>query len=209
MGPDSYNDDVADVPPPISVFVPTPAEIQQQLTAARRSAKKVRRAVAVATADAWTIAVFAALSFVCGLTGGVSGVLLGVAMGATAYVEFTGAARLRRLDPSAPRRLGYNQLALAGVLIAYALWSLYAANGAGGLLAGLNAQEAQLGVSGQQVADLGRLVTDAMYGTLILVAIFGQGSTALYYFSREKYLRRYLAETPSWIIEMQQAGEGL
>jgi hypothetical protein len=200
---------VTEVPPPIPVFLPTPAEVQQQLTAARQAAKKIRRAAAVATTDAWTIAIFAALSLVCGLSGDISGVLLGLAMGVVAYVEFTSASRLRRLDPSAIRRLGYNQFALAGVLIVYALWSLYAAASGGGLLAGLNVSEVGLGVNSQQVADLGPLLNDAMYGTLIVVAIFGQGSTAWYYFSRGKHLRRYVAETPPWIIEMQRAGEGV
>jgi len=32
------------------------------------------------------------------------------------------------------------------------------------------------------------------------------GLLAIYYFTREKYIRAYLAETPAWIVNLQQAG---
>ena len=176
---------------------------------ARNAAKKIRRVATVATGDAWTIAIFAALSFICGLTSGVSGILMGVAMGVVAYVEFTGASRVRRLDASATRTLGYNQLALAGVLIIYALWNLFATSSSG-LSAEINSQLGSMGGSGMGVAkeaqDIGQLVNNLVYGSLIAIAIFAQGGTALYYFSREKHITQYVQTTPPWIIEMQRAG---
>ena len=45
-----------------------------------------------------------------------------------------------------------------------------------------------------------------IYGTLALVAIFGQGGTALFYLSRKKYIEAYATQTPQWIIQAQQAG---
>jgi hypothetical protein len=184
-------------PPP-----PNQLEVQQQLAAAHLAAKKVRRAAGVATADAWMIAIFAALSFVCGLFSGVSGVVMGMAMGAIAFFEFDGAARIRRLDLAAPKRLGYNQLAFAGLIIAYSLWSLYAELAGSGLSQELEPYKAQLG----DVEGLMRLIAFTVYGTLIAVAILAQGGTALYYFSREKYIRQYLNTTPPWITEMQRHG---
>lgn len=140
---------------------------------------------------------------VCGLSS-LSGVLLGLAMGAIAYVEFKGAARIRRLDPAAPRTLGYNQLAFAVALIIYALWSLHDVASGRGLMADLNTPELQQ--AGGEYVDLIRTCLKLVYGILVAVAIFAQGGTAMYYFSREKYIREYLANTPQWIIEMQQAG---
>jgi mannose/fructose/N-acetylgalactosamine-specific phosphotransferase system component IIC len=55
-------------------------------------------------------------------------------------------------------------------------------------------------------ADLVHLAITILYSSLIAVAIFAQGGTALYYFSRQKYLQRYVQETPAWILEMQRAG---
>lgn len=190
----------------------SPQEIQAQLAAASLAARKVRWMAAVATFDAWSIAIFAAPSFVCGLFSGASGVLLGLAMGATAFVEFRGAAAIRRLDPTAPRRQGYNQLVLACSIILYALWCIHAASAGGGLLAQL--QQADPGadfssIGGGQMDSLGQAVTWFLYGGLIVLTILFQGGLALYYFSREKVIRQYLAETPAWVVEMQRRGTPL
>ena len=40
----------------------------------------------------------------------------------------------------------------------------------------------------------------------MLVAIFVQGGTALYYITRQHTLRQYTAQTPTWIRELQQRG---
>jgi hypothetical protein len=45
-----------------------------------------------------------------------------------------------------------------------------------------------------------------VYGGLAAVAIFGQGGTALYYWSRRRFVEAYLKETPRWIIDAQRAG---
>ena len=175
------------------------------MAAAHLAAKKVRRAVGVATADAWMIAIFAGLSFVCGLFSGVSGVVVGMAMAVIAWYEFDGAGRLRRLDPAAPKRLGYNQLAFAGLIVAYALWSLHSELAGGGFSQELEQYKEQLG----DMEGLTRMLAYAVYGTLIAVAVLAQGGTALYYFSREKHVQAYVAATPPWIIEMQRSGAAL
>jgi hypothetical protein len=45
-----------------------------------------------------------------------------------------------------------------------------------------------------------------LYGTVIAVAVFGQGGTALYYFSREKHIRQYVQTAAPWVVEMQRSG---
>ena len=186
-----------------------PLQIQQQMSAARIAAKKVRRAASVATADAWMLAIVAVPSLAAGLIDrGLIGILLGAALCAIACVEFSGAKRIRRLDPSSTRMLGFNQLALAAVLIIYSLWSLHQAMN-GGLAAELKEHEAELQAMGKEMEDMLQTTTNLVYYTLIAVAVFMQGGTALYYFSREKHIRQYVETTPPWIVEMQRNGAPL
>jgi len=88
----------------------------RQLAAARKAARKLRRAITVASFDGWTVGVFAALTLLTGLTDP-SGLLMGAGMGAVAFVELRAASRLRRLETGVTRTLGFNQLALAGIFI--------------------------------------------------------------------------------------------
>jgi hypothetical protein len=185
----------------------SPQAVQEQLAAARIAAKKIRRAVSYATFDAWTIAIFAAGSFACGLIGGVSGVVLGMAMAAIAWVEFKAVARVRRLDPAAARTLAWNQLAFSGMLILYALWSLHSVPTMSSVASELGPDAGDMD-SGQIDSWL-RIGWFLMYGTLIAVAVFAQGGTALYYFSREKHIKEYVETQPPWVIQMQQAGAPL
>ena len=57
--------------------------------------------------------------------------------------------------------------------------------------------------------DSARLIMIAVYGCLMAVAVFGQGSMVLYYLTRRKHLKDYVAQTPPWIIQMQREGVGM
>jgi hypothetical protein len=50
------------------------------------------------------------------------------------------------------------------------------------------------------------MISYLIYGTLALVAIFGQGGTALFYVSRRKYIEEYARQTPAWIVQAQSVG---
>ena len=54
--------------------------------------------------------------------------------------------------------------------------------------------------------DMFRSMAVAFYGSLIMFAIVAQGGAALFYFTREKYLREYRRRTPAWILQMQKTG---
>jgi hypothetical protein len=43
---------------------------------------------------------------------------------------------------------------------------------------------------------------------LIALTIIFQGLNAVYYFTRAKLLRRYVAETPAWVVELQRTQAG-
>jgi hypothetical protein len=180
----------------------------RQLAAARKAVRKVRRAIKVASFDGWTVGVFGALTFLTGLTDP-SGLLMGAGMGAVAFVELRAASRLRRLETGVTRTLGFNQLALATILIIYALWRLHAEMTGVSPYAAYKAADPQLGRMLQPIENLTHLIAMALYGAMIAVALFAQGGLALFYFTRRKHIDAYLAKTPAWILAMQRGGIAL
>lgn len=191
------------MPPPIPAKLG--GEQLQQLADAQRAGKKIRRAVAVARSDAWAIALFAILTFLGGLFSP-SGLILGLGMGIVATVEFKGAGRLRRLDEHSARALGWNQLALAAMLILYALWSIHATLTTDNTWEMINSAGPEVREMLRPLAGVVRKLTVMVYVCLIVVAIAAQGGMAWYYFSRIKHIRAYLSKTPPWILQMQRTG---
>ncbi len=192
-------------PIPLLPAQPLPEDVPRQLAAAKLAWVKLRRMCTFASVDAWTLAILGALSLICGGYGSVSGLFVSAVLIFTAYREFRGVARLRRLDPAAPIYLSQNQLILAAGLIIYAGWNILLVDRGGGMLPALKSQMSELGADlDQQGSDLAPVVLKAMYFLLIVFAIFVQGGTALYYKSRQKHLQSYLAKTPPWIQQMQR-----
>ncbi|QOV91170.1 hypothetical protein [Humisphaera borealis] len=182
----------------------TPEHLAQLVTA-RDLSKKVRRAIAVATFDGYAIGAFAVVTLLTGLTDS-SALLLGIVMAVVAFVEIRAGNQLRRLELLAPRTLAINQLALAAVLILYAVSRLIASRSAPSAYADYIAADPELGKMLVPIDDLTRQMTVYFYAGLIAIAVVAQGGMALYYYTRPRYLRAYLAQTPTWIIEMQRAG---
>lgn len=200
---------------PVAERVQTPGPVilpehWRALAQGQRQAGKLRRMIAVATADYCTVAVFAVASMVCGLSS-LPGLFLGIGMAGVAGVEYYGVRRLREARPGTCRTLGFNQLALAVILCAYALWNLHAlaSGGAGGAIAktmvdsGVSADDLR-GLTGLAADDVAKAISQILYGGLIVAAILAQGGLALYYFLREQYVRNYLKDTPAWVREMQR-----
>ena len=69
------------------------------------------------------MACFAFLTLLSGLFS-LPALILGLALTVVAYVELRGARKLRRLDITAPRQLGFNQIALGGLLLLYGGWGV-------------------------------------------------------------------------------------
>ena len=195
---------VAPVPAPAHAPTLTPDHLQQ-LAAARARGRKIGRAVGVARFDGWSVATFAFLTALFGLTSP-SSLLLGGLMGLIAFIELRAAGRLRRLEPEAARTLGINQIALGSLLVAYATWRIYCELTGAGAYAEIAATDVQLAEMLKPVEDLTRLVTLALYGGLISFAILAQGAMALYYFTRAGHVRDYVTQTPPWVVTVQQTG---
>ena len=199
---------VVSTPPPLPSSVTPPpalsAEHLRQLAAARGSAGKIRRAISIARFDGGTIAAFAVLTLLFGLTSPVS-LVLALGMGTVAFVELRAARQLRRLDPAAIRTLACNQLALGSLLILYAFFSIYNQFTGPGIYAEAAASDAVLADALRPFESLSRTLSLAVYALVILIAVFAQGGLALFYFSRSRHLRAYLRQTPPWIIHLHQA----
>jgi hypothetical protein len=160
--------------------------------------RPIRRAVLYARFDGWTIGVFAALTVVCGISSPTT-LLLGGGMGIIAWFELRQATRLAMGDVDASRRLALNQVALAGLLIAYAIWQMFR----GADNAELDMIRSQLGgadpAMAEMIESIARVLPIVVYGTLIIVAVCVQGGTALFYRSRGKAVDAFVRKSPEWV----------
>lgn len=178
---------------------PLSAEQLRELADARRRAGKVRRAAGVAGLSGWSMAVFAVLTLMGAAIGfSAAGVALGLGLGAVAAVELRGRSMLLKFNPRGAALLGYNQIALGVLLLGYAAWSLYEG------LAGPVSAQLRTGDpdTDAMVGDLARTFTVLIYGSLALFAVVAPGLTALYYFSRAGHIRRFVADTPEWVVQV-------
>jgi len=177
----------------------------RQLAEARKSLRKIKRAMSVARFDGWTIGIFAGLTVLLGITDWTN-IVMGLALGTIATIELLGAKRLGRLEPQATRMLGFNQLVLGAGLMVYAVWRMHAEMTGHGELAAAVGSDANLAQALAPYQNLTKQIAVMFYGCLIAIAILGMGAMARYYFSRGKYVQKYLKETPGWIIAMQKTG---
>jgi hypothetical protein len=155
--------------------------------------------------DGWTLGVFGGLSLLFGITS-LAGWLVGGGLIAIAVIEVRTASALKRLDPSAPRRLGWNQVVLGALLLAYAVWGMWWAHyGRIDSLEQVVAQSPELGGFGE-IESLVRTLTLVVYAVLAVVAVVGPGLSALYYFTRQRHVVACIEQTPAWIMDLQRRG---
>jgi hypothetical protein len=127
--------------------------------------------------------------------------LLGAGLGIVAWVELRGARGLRSLDDMAPRRLGFNQIALGAMIVVYCTWGMWQA------IAGPGPYDSYIAAGGdtaemmEPIDRLHRSITSAFYALLICVSVVAQGCASLYYFTRRRHLIDYVNKTPAWVIE--------
>jgi hypothetical protein len=204
-------------PPAVTPATPdgplTPGHMQALALAALQS-RKLRSAAKVALFNAICIGVFGGVSLLFAVAAAIFrefdwlGVIMAVGLGAISWNEFRGRRLLQQLNPRAPAVLGWNQLALLGLVAAYAAWMIGAA------LLGPNPYDEVMrkepmtrNVLGN-IGNLHKMLTAAVYGGLIVGTLIFQGLNALYYFTRAKALQDYLAETPPWVVDLQRVQAG-
>ena len=97
-----------------------------ELKAARGRAKKIRRVVAVAMFNGWTLAFAAAISLVILVFDrSLINLVLVAIITVFAVNELRGAAGVKRFEPASARMMGWNQLALAGAVLVYCSWRIW------------------------------------------------------------------------------------
>ena len=157
-----------------------------------------------------TLAVFAGCSLLMTLLGAmfgeydIIGLGVGTAMTVFAWNEFKGRAMLRRFEPHACSRLGWNQLNLMTMVIVYAAWMISQALWGPSPYDAAIAKEAMLAGPLGSINDLYKTITIAIYGGLIAATLIFQGINSLYYFGRRKHVEAYLGETPEWVVDLQR-----
>ncbi len=199
--------------------VPTTGALTPDQRAAIRKARQRRRsldrAAGLAAFNGWSLILFAAASIL--LSRDPLSIALTVLFAFVGIRELYGRRLLKRLDPAAPKILGFNQILLAAIVLAYCLWSiitfLYIPHP--GLqqalhkFVGSDAQIGQLPPEAQQLLSQTRQAVPYLivgfYGLVALTSLITQGLMALYYFTRAAHLRSYLDDTPDWVIQMQLA----
>jgi hypothetical protein len=148
--------------------------------------------------------VFAALTLAFAFLSDWSAWAIGIGLGACAANELRGGAMLRRMDARGASVLGWNQLILAVLIVAYALWSLYSAVNNPSL------PSLTQGTGDPQIdamaKELTTVVTWALYGTMAVVGLIVPGLTAIYYFTRGPLVTAFRRETPGWILELIRRG---
>jgi hypothetical protein len=186
---------------------PLTVEHRRELVAARDRSTSIRKAARVAAFNGWTTALIAALSAPFSLFSPV-GLALTAGIAIVALNEFRGRKRLLNFDPNAARLLGWNQLGLLAMITAYSLWMLYASfNESGELSAQLKsyAELDQVLGSAGGFENLYKQIVLYFYGGVIALSALFQGGTALYYFSRRRLVKEYVAETPQWVRDVQRS----
>ncbi len=188
---------------------PLSGEHLAAIAAARLRGKKVRRAANVAAFSGWTMAFFALITLMGGLWGDVVSIVLGVALSIVTVNELRGAARIRRFDPSGARLLGWNQIGLGCVLVVYGIFSLVMMlRNPAAVLGGQSSGDAQVDqMMTDMVGGFTSMIAYGLYGGVAIFGVIGPGLTAWYYFSREKVVRRFVEETPGWVVGAMRWGE--
>ena len=179
------------------------AEQLQQWADANLRARKVLKAAKVAAFNGWTVGFFAAASAIFALFS-IPTALLCAGLAFVTYNEFRGRKLLLRFEPRATRVLGWNQLVLMGLLIAYGAWHIGAAYLGPSPYEQAIRTTPQLEKMLRPVENLYTLLTVVVYGGVIVGTMIFQALNAAYYFTRAKRLRAYLAETPDWIVDLQR-----
>ena len=178
-------------------------ENHRELATARLAYRKVRRAISMAQFDAWTIGVIAGFSFLYGvLFRDLTSIVVGMVLVVNAWLELRGAQQIRQLDVKAIRLLGFNQLAIAGLILLYVAWMIILQLTGHSDLAILSTALSQIGITAQQI----NVAVVGFYLLVLAIGVASTGGMSRYYFTRLKHLESYLRQTPAWIINMQKAG---
>jgi len=171
-------------------------------------AKSIEKAVRYAHFSGWTtlLAGVVSIPFAFGNT---PMLIFTVALAGVGTRELTLRRSLKVLDQSAPKKLAINQLVLGGLLILYAIFMLVSAPAQTMVESAMQKDPMMSStpeISGMMddMVVLERFATAMMYVGMIVLAVFFQGGTALYYYRKGGKLKKLHAQTPDWVVRVYQ-----
>ena len=185
----------------------------REVVAARRPAQRAAR---VARSSAVTILLIGAGGIVVAVAyPSLWGSLVVAGVCIVGAVEYVGARRLRRGEPSAAILLGVNQLAFLGLITVYCVVRLASFSPVAAQAAlGMSSLQTSLNRLPDVQADIQRqldawvpVIAYGFYSLIIALSLAYQGGLALYYFTRRKYLLALRRDTPPWIERLLAALE--
>lgn len=189
-------------------------EQQQQITAARVGAGKIRRALFVARFDAWCTAFFAVCGLMYAAVGAAFGhglvpAVMGGALAVIAYNSFVGAGELKQYQVKGAKRLGWNQIAFCALICGYCVFTivkglLYTEDMLKPLMDYMSQMSELTNQSAntQDMVAMVKIVYCVIYGAVIVTSLLVQGLTAMYYFTRAGHVRAFVEKTPPWVVEL-------
>ncbi|SDR84121.1 hypothetical protein [Opitutus sp. GAS368] len=163
-------------------------------------AKTLKRVLAIARFNGWSVIVIAGLGvMVTLLLGDLVGTFIGVLAAAAGWMEVRGHRMLRRRDPAGMTWLVRSQLFLLSVILVYCvtrLGSFDADTAMASLTPDMEALLKEAGLARGDILPLVRTTFLATYLTFAVVSIIYQGGMALYYRSKTRLVTAALAVTP-------------
>ncbi|MAE64882.1 MAG: hypothetical protein CMJ18_11490 [Phycisphaeraceae bacterium] len=183
-----------------------PAE-RAEIAAARIRCKKIASASRVAAFNVWSTGIFAALALPFALFSGTALVMC-LGLGLVTWNELRGRRLLQRFEPEAARVLGWNQVALMGLLIGYGAWGIYSAFTAPNPYEPYMRSNPELRSMLGSLDEMYAMMALVVYGCVIVGSVIFQGLNSLYYFTRRRHIEAYRAETPAWVVRLQAMTAG-
>ncbi len=175
-----------------------------EIEVANARVRELRGVLRIAMFNGVTIGFFAGLSLLIAVANillgspGPTSWAMGLAMSVLAWNEFRGRSRVRLLDASGPKLLGWNQVAFASLLVVYCLWSIHVVRTQP--IEGIERVEEVFG----PIEEQARAIAVMAYGVIAVLAAGFQGLNAWYYFRRGRVIAEHVAATPEWVLKLQR-----
>ena len=162
--------------------------------------KALKRVVAIARFNGWSVVVIAALGALLALLlGDFVGTFIGLLATIAGWMEVRGQQMLRRRDPAGMRWLVRSQMFLLSVILVYCitrLGSFDADTAMANLTPDMEAMLKEAGLARGDILPMVRTAFLATYLSVAVVSIIYQGGMALYYRSKTRLVTAALTVPP-------------
>jgi len=186
---------------------PTGPLTEEHLLALQQSEARFRKlqgALRYAGFNGSTMLLFGGISILTGI-GSWPAMIVGASLLAGGALELHHRNALRRLDPSALPRLAINQLIVGAAAAGYCVFqALFPAPNE--IAAELEKAGAGGAIDVQGITQSMQALATLVYLGMAVVVGFFQLIAAGYYLSKRSHLKRYLAESPAWVHDLQRRG---